>query len=80
MNEHEKFFNIIVNAREKKWPKGQITFDEVIELAFGSVSADPNVVYSLTYKAHGNEGTLVKGGSVDVVNGMIFNVTQANKS
>ncbi len=77
---HEKEFTIIVNAREKKWPKEEISFDEVVELAFGSVSTDPNVIYSVTYKAHGKEGTLVKGGTVTVVNGMIFNVTQTNKS
>lgn len=76
----QKEIIIIVNAREKKWPKEEITFDEVVELAFGSISADPNVVYSVTYKMHGKEGALVKGGSVIVLNGTIFNVTQTNKS
>ena len=74
---------IIVNAREKKWDKKEISYREVIELAFGSYSDDENVVYTVTYSkgqdSH-KEGSLVKGGSAKVKEGMIFNVFQTNKS
>lgn len=74
---------IIVNTREKKWDKKEISYREVIELAFGSYSDDENVVYTVTYSkgqdSH-KEGSLVKGGSVKVKDGMIFNVFQTNKS
>jgi len=74
---------IIVNTREKRWDKKEISFEEVVKLAFGSYSEDPNVVYTVTYSKgpeRHREGTLVKGKSVKVKCGMIFNVTQTNKS
>lgn len=81
--EHDKEVTIIVNTREKAWSKKEISYEEVIVLAFGSYSNDENVVYTVTYSkgpdSH-HEGSLVKGGSVKVKDGMIFNVTQTNKS
>ena len=85
-NEHpgpDKEFTIVVNGREKKWKEKEISFDQVVILAFGSVSTDPNVTYSMTYKrGEGNkpEGTMDKGDVVKVKEGMIFNVTPTNKS
>jgi hypothetical protein len=78
-----KQFTIIVNAREKTFTGREITFNQVVELAFGSVSSDPNVVYSITYKrgeGHKPEGTMDKGDIVKVKDGMIFNVTKTDKS
>ena len=81
--EHDKEVTIIVNTREKTWNKKEISYEEVIVLAFGSYSNDENVVYTVTYSkgpdSH-HEGSLVKGGIVKVKDGMIFNVTQTNKS
>ena len=79
----KKEFTIIVNTREKEWDKKEISYSEVVVLAFGSYSDDPNVVYTVTYsKAEKpkHEGSLVKGEGVKVKNGMIFNVSQTNKS
>jgi hypothetical protein len=80
---HTKEFTIIVNTREKTWDKKEISFEEVVILAFGSYSNDENVVYTVTYfrgeKSH-HEGSLVKGQSVSVKDEMIFNVSQSNKS
>jgi len=81
--EYDKEVTIIVNTREKTWNKKEISYEEVITLAFGSYSNDENVVYTVTYsKGHDShhEGSLVKGDSVKVKDGMIFNVTQTNKS
>ncbi len=74
---------IIVNTREKIWNKESISYEEVVILAFGSYSSDPNTVYTVTYskgQSPHKEGSLVKGDSVKVKDGMIFNVTQTNKS
>lgn len=80
----EKEVTIIVNTREKTWDKNEkISYEQVIELAFGSYSNDENIVYTVTYSKGNNpkhEGSLVKGESVKVKEGMIFNVTQTNKS
>lgn len=78
-----KEYKIIVNAREKIWNEKKISFDEVVVLAFGEISPNPNVVYTVTYKkGNGNkpEGTIDRGENVKVKNGMIFNVTQTDKS
>jgi hypothetical protein len=74
---------IIVNTREKKWHKKDISYEQVIVLAFGSYSPDPNIVYTVKFSKgleHNRQGSLVKGRSVKVKCGMIFDVTQTNKS
>lgn len=79
----DKEYILIVNTREKIWDKKEITYKEVIVLAYSSYSEDPNVIYTITYSkgegAH-HHGTMVLGDSVKVKNGMVFNVTQSNKS
>ena len=40
----QKEYTIIVNAREKIWNKKEISYEEVIVLAFGSYSNDENIV------------------------------------
>lgn len=80
---HHKGVTIIVNTREKEWNKKEISYKEVIELAFGSYDESENVTYTVTYSKghHGqHEGSLVKGGSVKVQDGMIFNVFKTDKS
>ena len=79
--EHQKEYKIIVNGREKLWNEKEISFDQVVVLAFDKI--DPNISYTITYKrGHGNkpEGTMVKDDTVKVKEGMIFNVTATNKS
>lgn len=74
---------LIVNTRECEWEKQDISYEEVIVLAFGAYSEQEGVAYSVIY-SRGNgsdkEGALVKGKSVKAKDGMIFNVTQTNKS
>ena len=74
---------ILVNSRDKQWNEKNISFDQVVILAFGSLSDNPNVSYTVTYKKgdnHKPEGIMVKGDIVKVKDGMRFNVTQTNRS
>lgn len=73
---------IVVNGRQRTVDEKEITFDEVVKLAFDSPPSGDNVVYSITYRrAEGNKsGTLEEGGSVKVKEGMIFDVTPTDKS
>lgn len=74
---------LIVNGRPKLWKKSAITFEQVVELAFGSYDPNPNKVYTVTYDRgpHENpEGTMVKGDKVLTIDKMIFNVTCTDKS
>lgn len=80
---HAKPITIIVNGREQEWGEQEISFDQVIVLAFGSGSSNPNTAYTVTYKrGHGSkpEGILVQGESVKVKEGMVFNATATDKS
>jgi hypothetical protein len=80
--EHEKVVSIIVNARAKEWDKKEISYKEVIELAFGEYVENENIEYTVAYsRAHGDKnGTLTKGESVKVKEGMVFNVNKTDKS
>ena len=78
----DKEYVIYVNTREKIWREKKISYEQVVVLAFGVYSNDPNVIYTVTFsKGEGkHEGSLVKGEDAKVKEGMIFNVTQTNKS
>jgi Multiubiquitin len=79
-HDSHKEVTIIVNGREKKVPKEELSFDEIVALA--NLPSDPNTIFTVTYRrAQGNkEGTLVEGETVKVKEGTIFNVTPTNKS
>lgn len=67
---------IIVNAREHTWEKHEISYDELVVLAFGQVAE--KTAYTITYSngpVENPEGFVVKGQSVIVCNKMNFNVT-----
>ena len=74
---------LIVNGRERTWEKKKISYEEVIELAFGKEPKHPDLIYTVTY-LHGPkenpDGTLTKGKSVFVKNKMIFNAKPTVKS
>lgn len=78
----KKSYTIIVNTREKTVETDQITFEQVVSLAFDEPPTGENLQITVLYRrGHGNkEGTLVAGQSVKVKNGMVFDVTLANKS
>lgn len=67
---------IVVNARELAWEKDQISYDELVLLAYGVI--DKNTAYTITYSngpEENREGFVVKGQVVVVCNKMNFNVT-----
>lgn len=74
---------IIVNGRTKSVEKSELSFDDVVKLAFDNPPTGPDVAFTITYhKGHGNkpEGSLVQGQTVRVKDGMEFNVTSTNRS
>jgi hypothetical protein len=80
----EKLITIIVNGREKTVTKDELTFDEVVKLAFDNPPYGANTLFTITYRKGGNEhrpeGHLVEGGTVKVKKGTVFNVTATDKS
>lgn len=81
--EPNKDYTIIVNAREKTVTERELTFDQIIALAFDSIPTGENIVFTVAYRKsdhHKAEGTLVQGETVKIKNGTIFNVTATDKS
>ena len=81
---HERETTIIVNAQEKSVNTKEVTFEQVVDLVYdGSPPQGENWVFTVTYRRGTDEspqGSLVKGGSVKVKKGMVFNVTATDKS
>ena len=75
--------HIYVNAEIKPWKEKEISFVEVVVLAFGSYNENPNVVYTVKY-SHGPkenpEGIMVNGVKVYVKNDMLFVAKMSDKS
>ncbi|WP_295815203.1 multiubiquitin domain-containing protein [uncultured Deinococcus sp.] len=80
---HEKLLTIIVNGRERQVTSKELTYEEVVRLAYDNPPTGPNVLITVTYRrGHGEkpEGSLTEGASVRVKEGMIFNVAHTDKS
>lgn len=78
-----KTVTIIVNARPKTVEKEEISFEDVISLAYDNPPSGPNWVFTVTYhRGHGSkpEGSLRADGTVKVKDGMVFDVTATDKS
>lgn len=78
-----KDVTIIVNGTQKTVQKDDISFNEIVRLAFENPPYGENTLFTITYRrGHGNkpEGILAEGESVKVKEGMIFDVTPTDKS
>ena len=81
---HDKEITIVVNGRPKVITQRELSYMEVVRLAFENPETNnPNIIYTVTYKRgpdHKPEGTMVEGDSVKVKSKMVFNVTRTDKS
>ncbi|MHC4183666.1 MAG: multiubiquitin domain-containing protein [Planctomycetota bacterium] len=78
----EKEFTIVVNGREKTFSGKEISFRQVVVLAFGTYEEKEYIVYTVSYSKGEDkkEGTMTKGTTVKIKRGMIFNATRTDKS
>ncbi|MNY53485.1 hypothetical protein D3C86_1892480 [compost metagenome] len=82
-SKEKKEVTIIVNAEPHEVEKDEITYNEVVTLAFPDFPQHPERTYSVTYeRGHGNKpiGILSPGGTVKVKEGMIFKVKHTGQS
>lgn len=72
---------IFVNGRPETVMKGKIDYDEVVALAYPNPDFANNT-YKVTYfrKNDKKEGSLTKGESVEVTDGMTFTVIHSFRS
>ena len=83
--EHPNRITILVNGEEKMLLPHveKISYEEVVKLAYGTLPTNPNTIYTVAYSNGPNsnvKGTLTKGRSVMVKEGMVFNVSKSDKS
>jgi len=76
--------DVIVNGRQRSVETKEISFDDVVKLAFENPPTGGETVFSITYRKGGNEhrpeGVMVEGDVIKVKDGTIFNVTATNRS
>jgi hypothetical protein len=75
---------INVNGRNKNWIRDEISFTDVIALAFSLFDPEKTYIeYTLTY-SHGPkdkpQGSMVSGDSIKIIDRMIFNITATNRA
>jgi hypothetical protein len=78
---HEVSLHIAVNGEAKVWHHRKISYDDVVKLAFPGGPTGGDVRYSVSWtKPDGQEGSLRPGHSTHVVEGMMFDVRNTDKS
>jgi len=77
-------FNIRVNTKMTKWPQPTISFDQVVSIAYdGNPPTGPNWVFDVDFRRgpkSNPDGILEAGQSVEVRDGMLFDVTGTDNS
>jgi hypothetical protein len=79
----QKDYRIVVNAREVFVESRRLSYDQVVSLAFNPMPVGTDIIFTVTYRKgprQNPKGTLAPGESVVIKNGMIFVVTQTNRS
>jgi hypothetical protein len=77
----DKTVHIVVNGALKDWHERKISYDEVVKLAFPDGPFGGDIRYSVAWtKSDGQEGSLRPGHSVNVTEGMQFDVANTDKS
>jgi hypothetical protein len=76
-----KLVTIYVNTISHQVEKDELSFDDVVKLAFPTPPAGSDGFTVLYQRGHGNkDGSLVEGDTIKVKDGMIFDVTPTHLS
>jgi hypothetical protein len=80
---HARQTTIVINARERTVTDDELTFEQLVALAFPSAPTGENVLFTISYRrGRGDkpEGSLLAGGTVKVKDGTVFVVSATDKS
>lgn len=80
---HGRITTIIVNTREKEVEGNEVTYTQIVGLAFDNPPTGEFIEITVAYRdgpGPNKEGTLQPGGSVRIKKDMIFDVTATDKS
>lgn len=79
----DKGFGIIINGTTHRVPRDEVSFDEVVDLAYPDGGRGPLIKYTVNfYSGAGRptEGKLTEGQQAKVKDGTVFNVTRTDRS
>ena len=79
----KKDVRVLINAREVVVPHEKLSFERIVELAFGSYEEADGIAYTVSYSQGEDKqpkGVLIKGRFVMPKEGMIINVSKTNRS
>ena len=79
----DKTLTIIVNGRQRQVENDELSFDELVNLAFDDPARGPQIVFTITFRDAGGripEGELDEGHRLKVRDGTIINVTRTDQS
>ena len=83
MEKEIKNIEVVINGQIKLVEKGELTYQEIVILAFGEFADNSNTIYTVLY-FKGNEnkpkGEIVKGESLKIRHGIVINVTRTDRS
>ena len=80
---NNKAFSIVVNGRQRDVASEELTFDELVDLAFDDPARGPQIVFTITFREAGGrvtEGELDEEQRLKVQDGAIINVTRTDQS
>lgn len=83
VEKHDKSTTIIVNGRERQVYAEEISFDDLVDLAFDDPQRGPQIIFTITFRNAGGrfqEGELVEGEKLKVQEGTVVNVTRTDQS
>lgn len=81
----DKTIVIIVNGQEVSVPAKpkEISYEQVVKIAYPQYEENDQIIYTVAYSkgpSENQKGTLVKGQTVKLKKGMIFNVGCSSRS
>ena len=80
---NNKMFLITVNGRQRQVERDELSFDELVDIAFDDPARGPQIVFTITFReAAGRipEGELDEGQRLKVRDGTIINVGRTDQS
>ena len=80
---NNKMFLITVNGRQKQVERDELSFDELVDIAFDDPARGPQIVFTITFREAGGripEGELDEGQRLKVRDGTIINVARTDQS
>ena len=83
VEQESKAVTIVVNGYSKEVTTEELSFDELVDLAFGDPERGPQIVFTITFRKAGGrieEGELDEGQRIKVKEGTVVNVTRTDQS